>query len=173
MVYPREINFILLTLAVFIGAQFIIFGQILLNRGLWRQSLILYPLQKKAYEVAIEENIKHKNKQQTYYFLQKYDQIFSRSFDVKTDEINYYQIIEEKNKTAILYDQILLLRPLIDAKMMKQMWDFYIKLYGKSKADEKMSKIFKQIKNSYLKQDRTSDLFKQINGFCLKTDLSC
>ncbi len=168
-----EINMVIPALIVFIGAQVIIFGQILLNQGLWRQSLIIYPLQKKAYETAIEESIKLKNKQQAYYFLQKYDQLFGRSFQTIFKEIDYYQVLEDKNKIAALYEQAILLRPFVDVRMMKQMRDFYIELYGSSKANEQMAVILRQIKDSYLKQDRTSDLYRQINSFCLKADLGC
>jgi len=137
------------------------------------QSLLFYPLQKKAYETAIEENIRQKDKQQAYYFLQKYDKLFSQCYNVILKEIDYYQAFGEKNKVAILYQQAILSRPLGDIKTLKNMRDFYIELYGNEKANKKMEEILRQVKDLYLKNDRNSDLFKQINSFCLKANLNC
>lgn len=168
-----KLDIIIPSLAIFIGFHVILFGQILLNQDLWRQSLLVYPLQKKAYETAIEENIRQKDKQQAYYFLQKYDKLFSQCYNVILKEIDYYQAFGEKNKVAILYQQAILSRPLGDIKTLKNMRDFYIELYGNEKANKKMEEILRQVKDLYLKNDRNSDLFKQINSFCLKANLNC
>lgn len=168
-----KVNMAIPSLIIFVCAQVILFGQILLNQNLWKQSLSIYPLQKKAYEIAIEEKINQKNKQQAYYFLSKYDRIFGKSYKIKLKETEYYQILDQKNKAGTLYQQVTELRPLINIKMLKRIRDFYIGVYGSTKADKKMTKILRQIINDHLKQDRTSDLYQQINSFCLKTNLDC
>lgn len=156
----------------FYWVQIIIFSQILLKYGLWKQSLFIYPLQKRVYQIAIEENIILNNKQQAHSFLEKYDQIFGKSFSIYR-EIDYYQALGEKNKMAALYEQSLWFRSFVDINMLKRVWYFYIEFYGQSKADAKMSGILKQIKSSYPNKDRTSDFYKQIDSFCLKTDIGC
>lgn len=168
----KEVDVIWPVVIVFIGVQIIIFSQILLKYGLWKQSLFIYPLQKRVYQIAIEENIILNNKQQAHSFLEKYDQIFGKSFSIYR-EIDYYQALGEKNKMAALYEQSLWFRSFVDINMLKRVWYFYIEFYGQSKADAKMSGILKQIKSSYPNKDRTSDFYKQIDSFCLKTDIGC
>jgi len=168
----KEVDVILPVVFVFIGVQIIIFSQILLKYGLWKQSLFIYPLQKRVYQIAIEENIMLNNKQQAYSFLEKYDLIFGKSFSIYR-EIDYYQALGEKNKMAALYERSLWFRSFVDINMLKRVWYFYIEFYGRSKADAKMSGILKQIKNSYSEKDKTSDFYKQIDNFCIKTNIGC
>lgn len=167
-----EINIIWPVVILFIGVQIILFSKILLRQGLWRQSLTINPIQKNAYIMAIEENIKQKDKQQAYYFLQKYDQIFGKSFSV-FDEINYYNIFNEWSKIASLYEQSLWFRPFVDIRMLKRVWYFYKGFYGVPSGNKKMLDILKQIKSSYPNKDRTSDFYKQIDSFCLETNIGC
>lgn len=168
----KEVNIIFPVLIIFLIAQIILLSQILLKQGLWKESLLIYPFQKNAYKIAIQENIELKDKQQGYYFLQKYDQIFGRSLTI-FQETSYYQVFGEKNKVASLYEQSLWFRTFTNIERLKKVWYFYIELYGNIKGDEKMASILKQIKNSYSEKEKTSDFYKLINGFCLKTNIGC
>jgi hypothetical protein len=160
-------------LFIFIFSQIIILAQIFLNQGLWRQSLLIDPFQKRAYEMAIKENIAQKNKLQGLYLLHKYDKLFGQCFDVTLKEIYYYEAFGEKDETAMLYQREILSRPFTDISIIKRTRDLYIGLYGNIKGKEKMKEILKQIINNYSKDDKNSDLYKQINSFCLKADLGC
>lgn len=168
----KIMNIIPYVVVVFIVAQIILLSQILLKYGLWEQSILINPIQKNAYIAAISKSIKQKDKQQAFYFLQKYDQIFGRS-TVIFKEIFFYRALGDKNKVALLYEQSLWFRTFTSMNNMRQMLIHYINLYGYIKGSEKMSNILKQIKNSYSEKDKTSDYYKQIDSFCLKTNIGC
>jgi len=168
----KEIDIIWPVAIIFIGVQIILFSQILLKHGLWKQSLFIYPFQKKAYEMAIGKNINSKNKQQAYYFLQKYDQIFGRSI-AAYQEINYYQVLGEKNKMLSLYERVLWYRSFTNVNTMKKARYLYSEVYGVTKGNEKMASLLKQIKSSYSEKDKKLDIYRQIDSFCLKTNIGC
>ena len=168
----KEVNIIFPVLIVFIGAQLILLSQILLQQGLWRQAIFINPFQKKTYEMAIKENIRQKNKQKARYFLQKYDRVFGRSIAIFS-EIKYYHVLGDKDKASKLFEEALWFRTFTRNNLIWSAWNYYGDYYGRSKADEKMSSILKQIKNSYAEKDKTSDFYKIINDFCLKTSIGC
>lgn len=167
-----EVGIIIPSAVIFVGALIILSSQILLKIGLWKQSIFVYPIQKDGYRKAIRENIILKDKKKTYYYLHKYDQIFGKSTAI-FDEINYYSVFKEKNKTAELYERLLWFRPFVDAATLNRIWHFYVNLYGISKGNEKMANILRQIKSSYSEKDKRSDFYKQIDNFCIKTYIGC
>jgi len=167
-----EINIMLPVTVVFIAVQILLFSQILLKQGLWRQSLLIYPFQKNAYKAAIEENIRNKNKKEAYYFLERYDQIFGKSLTI-FQETYYYQFFGENDKVASLYENSLWFRTFTNIPRLKRIWSFYRSVYGNSKGNEKMAQILRQIKKSYSEEDKSSDFYKEINNFCLKTNIGC
>lgn len=167
-----KINVIMPSAVIFVGALIILSSQILLKAGLWKQSIHIYPFQKNGYRMAIKENIILKDKQKTYYYLQRYDQIFGRSIAI-FDEINYYSVFKEKNKVAELYEQSLWFRTFVDVETLNRIYLFYVNLYGISNGSEKMANILRQIKSSYPEKDKKSDFYKQIDNFCIKTYIGC
>jgi O-antigen ligase len=145
----REINIIPYSLTIFICVQIILFGHILLNRGLWKQSLLVYPLQKKAYETAIEENIKQKDRSQALNYLKKYDQLFGQSFTVVFEEIKYYQDLDKKKEIVEAYKKLLFLNPFITDTIQINMLNSYIDFYGEKKGRQEIGKILLDIKRIY------------------------
>lgn len=168
----KEVNILLPVIIFFTVAQILLFSQILLKHGLWKQSLLINPIQQSAYKTAISENIKYKNERQARYFLQKYDQIFGNSLAVY-HEINYYQALGEKAKNEPLYEKTLWFRAFLDINKLKRTWNFYTDLYGNLKGNEKMAQILRNIKKSYSEKEKNSDFYKIINDFCLKTNIGC
>jgi O-antigen ligase len=168
----NEINIIPYAVIIFIGAQIILSSQILLKQGLWKQSLLINPIQQSAYKTGISENIKYKNEQQAHYLLQRYDQNFGNSLALY-HEINYYQALGEKAKNEPLYEKTLWFRSFLDINKLKQARNFYIDLHGNSKGDERMAQILRKIKKSYSEKEMNSDFYKIINDFCLKTNIGC
>jgi O-antigen ligase len=168
----KKVNIIIPSSVIFVGALVILLSQTLLKVGLWNQSIFIYPLQKDGYRSAIKENILLKDKEKTYYYLQRYDQIFGRSTAI-FEEINYYSVFKDKNKIAELYERLLWFRTFVDSETLNRIWHFYVNLYGVSKGNEKMADILKQIKNSYLEKDKKSDFYKQVDSFCIKTYIGC
>ena len=168
----KFINILPYVVIVFVAAQMILLSQILLKYGLWEQSLLINPIQKNAYVATIAKSIKEKDKKQTYYFLQKYDQTFGRS-TVIFKEIFFYQALGDKNKVALLYERSLWFRTFTSMNNMRQMLINYTNLYGYIKGSEKMSDMLIQIKNNYSEKDKTSDFYKEIDNFCKKTSIGC
>ena len=168
----KIINILPYVVIVFVAAQMILLSQILLKYGLWEQSLLINPIQKNAYVATIAKSIKEKDKKQTYYFLQKYDQTFGRS-TVIFKEIFFYQALGDKNKVALLYERSLWFRTFTSMNNMRQMLINYTNLYGYIKGSEKMSDMLIQIKNNYSEKDKTSDFYKEIDNFCKKTSIGC
>ena len=166
-----EINIIFPVIIIFIFAQIILFGQIALKQGFWRQSLLIYPLQKNAYKTAIVKNIILKNKQEANYFLQKYHYFFGESVAILY-EIDYYNALGEKSKMITLYERSLLFRTYLNLNI-KRAWYFYRDIYGNSKGNERMAQILRKIKKSYSEKEKNSDFYKIINDFCLKTNIGC
>jgi O-antigen ligase len=166
-----EINIFFPVIIIFIFTQIILFGQIALKQGLWRQSLFIFPLQKNAYKTAIVENIIHKNKQQANYFLQKYHYFFGESVAILY-EIDYYNALGEKSKMITLYERSLLFRTYLNLNI-RRAWYFYRDIYGNSRGNEKMAEILKKVKKTYSDKEKSSDFYIIINDFCLKTNIGC
>lgn len=166
-----EVNLLIPVVAIFIAAQLILLSQILLKQGLWRQSLLLYPFQKSAYETVIAKNIINKNKKEAFYFLEKYDQLFGRSLSI-FKEIAYYNALAKKEKVVELYEKSLWFRT-YSGRMMKPAIYFYKGFYGQIKGNQKMSEILKKIKKSYLDKEKDSDFYNEINNFCINTRIDC
>lgn len=157
---------------IFVLINTILFSKVLLNQGLWRQSLRLYPFQKNTYRIAIEKNIRKNNKKEVNSLLEKYNHNYDKSITV-FDEINYYYFLNNKNIIAELYAKSLLFRPYITIKRLKEIWSYYIETYGIKEGNKKMAEILKKIKKSYSDKDKNSNFYKIINDFCLKTNIGC
>ena len=164
-----EKNIIFSSLAIFTGFQIILFAQILLNQGLWRQSIAIYPFQKKAYEMAIEENIRQGNKQQAYNYLQKYNKLFGQSILLK--EKKYYQDLNNKQMAMNLYSKALLLNPFIFTYMQNDLLKFYQNYYGQEQGKVYLSVFFKKIIFKFNLANQSNDLFNSINEFCAKNKI--
>ncbi len=165
-------NIIVPVVIIFCGVQIILFSIILLKKGLWKQSIFIYPLQKTAYEVAIRENIILKNNQRAYFYLNKYKKIFGGVLSI-FQEINFYKALGDNGKVISLYEKLLVTRASVDMDMIKQIYYFYIDLYGQPKAKIKMVGILKQLKNNYSKKEKTSDFYKELDTFCIKANVGC
>lgn len=171
----KEINLVFPSLIIFVFGQIILISQILLNRNFWRQSLFIYPMQKKSYELAIEENIRKKSIDQAYYYLKKYNQLFKQNYYAVLNQINYYSnpLLNDKKKLIELYERLILLKPIDEIDNLRKLRYLYTEHYGPIKAREKMSVLLKTIKSNILSNDKKSELYNQINSFCIKAKLGC
>ncbi|MFA5770302.1 MAG: O-antigen ligase family protein [Patescibacteria group bacterium] len=167
-----EIDIIFPSLVIFIGAQVIIFGQILLGHGFWKQSLLIYPIQKSAYEMAIEENIRQGNTQQSFDYLQKYDQLFGQSSQGMFNIIRYYKALDMRGEVIKSYKKMLLANPLLLENNESEIINFFIEYYGEKEGREAFANILNNIiKNtSFIKNN---DLFRLVDIICHEEKLDC
>lgn len=167
-----EIDMIFPSLVIFIAVQAIIFGQILLGQGSWKQSLLIYPIQKAAYEMAIEENIRQGNTLQSFNYLQKYDQLFGQSSQGMFNIIKYYKALNMRYEVIRSYKKILLANPLLLEIKEGEIINFFIEYYGETKGKEAFTNILNNIIQniSFIKNN---DLFRLVGIICHEEKLNC